>query len=222
MYPILLFDGDCAFCTASVNFLKRYIRPRAQITAWQRADLAELAVSEQECRSRSSGLPSQVRPVTEGRAVAAALRTGATPWPLVGRTMQLPGIVNLANVAYRLVAANRFRLPARPVQTSRPQQRSSGSGIVVALPADFAIEAPPLKGRCSSNTIGVTWPSCIGECHLRVVAPLMPRGTRPDTFDGDTFVALVPLNCGVRTTLEARLFPTSATSLGQRAFVFSG
>ena len=112
MYPILLFDGDCAFCTASVHFLKRYIRPRAQITAWQRADLAELAVSEQECQKSIQWFAEPgSAPVTEGRAVAAALRTGATPWPLVGRTMQLPGIVNLANVAYRLVAANRFRLP---------------------------------------------------------------------------------------------------------------
>lgn len=112
MYPILLFDGDCAFCTASVDFLKRYVRPRAQITAWQRADLADLAVSEQECQKSIQWFAEPgSAPVTEGRAVAAALRTGVTPWPLVGRTMQLPGIVNLANVAYRIVAANRFRLP---------------------------------------------------------------------------------------------------------------
>ena len=110
MYPILLFDGDCAFCTASVNFLKRYIRPRAQITAWQRADLAELAVSEQECQKSIQWF--------------AALRTGVTPWPLVGRTMQLPGIVNLANVAYRLVAANRFRLPGSTPACRLPDPNS--------------------------------------------------------------------------------------------------
>lgn len=125
MYPILLFDGDCAFCTASVNFLKRYIRPRAQITAWQRADLAELAVSEQECQKSIQWFaePGSAA-VTEGRAVAAALRTGVTPWPLVGRTMQLPGIVNLANVAYRLVAANRFRLPGSTPACRLPDPNS--------------------------------------------------------------------------------------------------
>ena len=125
MYPILLFDGDCAFCTASVNYLKRYIRPRAQITAWQRADLAELAVSEQECQKSIQWFAEPgSAPVTEGRAVAAALRTGATPWPLIGRTMQLPGVVNLANVAYRLVAANRFRLPGSTPACRLPDANS--------------------------------------------------------------------------------------------------
>jgi hypothetical protein len=40
---LCVLHGQC-------NFLKRYIRPRAQITAWQRADLAKLAVSAQECQ----------------------------------------------------------------------------------------------------------------------------------------------------------------------------
>ena len=62
----------------------------------------------------------------------------------------------------------------------------------MALPADFAIEAPPLKGRVLFEH---DWRD-LAFLHWRmppeVVAPLMPRGTRPDAFDGDTFVALVP------------------------------
>ena len=112
MYPILLFDGDCAFCTASVNFLQRYIRPKVRIIAWQRADLGTLGVSEQECRESIQWFAAPgASPLTQGRAVAAALRSGAVPWPLVGRLMQAPGIIQAMNAAYRLVAANRFRLP---------------------------------------------------------------------------------------------------------------
>ncbi|MEI2650863.1 MAG: hypothetical protein V9G12_01575 [Microthrixaceae bacterium] len=50
MYPVLLFDGDCAFCTASVNELLTSA-PRAQRSSpWQQADLATLGVSEWACQ----------------------------------------------------------------------------------------------------------------------------------------------------------------------------
>ena len=48
MNPILLFDGDCAFCTAGGNVLALYTSPSAWITAWQQADLDTLGVSEQD------------------------------------------------------------------------------------------------------------------------------------------------------------------------------
>ncbi len=112
MYPILLFDGDCAFCTASVNFLRRYVRPEADIVPWQHADLTVLGVSSRECQESIQWLAGPATPpLTQGRAVAAALSCGAPPWPLIGRLMATPGIVNAANAAYRLVARNRFRLP---------------------------------------------------------------------------------------------------------------
>lgn len=126
MYPILLFDGDCAFCTASVDFLKRYVRPRAKITAWQRADLDSLGVSAQECqRSIQWFAAPGMSPVTEGRAVAAALRSGATPWPILGWAMQVPGVINVANMAYRVVAANRYRLPGSTPACKLPDPSSS-------------------------------------------------------------------------------------------------
>ncbi|MFM2437242.1 MAG: hypothetical protein RLZ55_41, partial [Actinomycetota bacterium] len=103
---------DCAFCTASVTFLERFIRPRARITAWQHADLAALGVSVPACQESIQWIAAPGQPpLTQGRAVAAALRSGSAPWPLIGRLMQLPGVVGIANAAYRLVAANRYRLP---------------------------------------------------------------------------------------------------------------
>lgn len=131
MYPILLFDGDCAFCTASVDFLKRHVRPRAQITPWQRADLEALGVSAQECQKSIQWFAAPASaPLTQGRAVAAVCLVGATPWPIVGRMMQLPGIVNVANAAYRLVAANRFRLPGSTPACKLPD--ASGAAAVAA------------------------------------------------------------------------------------------
>lgn len=62
----------------------------------------------------------------------------------------------------------------------------------MALPSGFQIEPPPLRGRVLFEH---DWRD-LTFLHWRlppaVVAPLMPPGTHPDTFDGDTFVALVP------------------------------
>lgn len=78
------------------------------------------------------------------------------------------------------------------MQVARPEQLTSDSSVVVALPAGFVIEAPPLAGRVLFEH---DWRD-LAFLHWRmppeVVAPLLPRGTRPDTFEGDTFVGLVP------------------------------
>ena len=62
----------------------------------------------------------------------------------------------------------------------------------MSLPSGFQIEPPPLRGRVLFEH---DWRD-LAFLHWRLrpelVAPLMPLGTRPDTFDGDTFVALVP------------------------------
>ena len=112
VFPVLLFDGDCAFCTSTVNALRRYVRPRANLQPWQRADLASLGVSEEQCQASIQWIPAAgARAVTEGRAVAAVLKVGRQPWPLVAAVLGLPGVAAAADVAYRLIAANRHRLP---------------------------------------------------------------------------------------------------------------
>ena len=42
--PVLVYDGDCGFCTTCVDLLER-IGPDAEIVAWQLTDLAELGIT---------------------------------------------------------------------------------------------------------------------------------------------------------------------------------
>lgn len=108
--PALLYDGDCAFCTSSAQLLER-IGPDAEIVAWQLTDLASLGVSEERAAEAVQwvGRDGAVRSGHE--AIAAALCTAGQPWRLLGGVLLLPGISSLAARAYRLVAANRHRLP---------------------------------------------------------------------------------------------------------------
>jgi predicted DCC family thiol-disulfide oxidoreductase YuxK len=110
-FPVLLFDGDCGFCTASVQWLERWVRPTARIIAWQFADLAALGVDVQDCTTSIQWVTAPGQATSEAVAAAAVLRTGRPPWPVVGRAMVAPGVRQLANAVYRLIAANRYRLP---------------------------------------------------------------------------------------------------------------
>jgi predicted DCC family thiol-disulfide oxidoreductase YuxK len=108
--PVLVFDGDCAFCTSSARLLER-IGPEAVIVPWQLTDLDPLGLTEVEAMEavRWVGADGSARAGHE--AIAAALRTAGLPWRIAGRILLLPVISPLAAAVYRIVARNRHRLP---------------------------------------------------------------------------------------------------------------
>jgi predicted DCC family thiol-disulfide oxidoreductase YuxK len=108
--PVLVFDGDCAFCSSSARLLER-IGPAAEIVAWQLTDLDALGLTE----AKAMAAVQWVEPdgtVRGGReAIAAALRSAGGVWALTGRALLLPGASPVAAHIYRLIADNRHRLP---------------------------------------------------------------------------------------------------------------
>lgn len=108
---MLVFDGDCAFCTSCARLLERS-GPQADVVAWQVADLDALGITAAQAAEavRWVAVDGTVRSGHE--ALAAALGTTARPaWRIAGRALLLPGISPLAAAGYRLVARNRHRLP---------------------------------------------------------------------------------------------------------------
>lgn len=121
--PVLIYDGDCAFCQSSVNLLKR-IGPNTEIVAWQLTDLAELGLTE----ARAAGAVQWVRvdgTVRSGHeAVAEALISAGGIWRGIGRLLLRPGVSWLAARLYRLIADNRRRLPGSTPACSAPDPGS--------------------------------------------------------------------------------------------------
>lgn len=111
--PTLVFDGDCGFCTASVNWIKRWCRPAARFVPWQELDLAAHGLTEAQVTRAVQWLPvSDSAPIRSGaQAVARVLLRSRWPWRPVGLLMMLPPLSWLAAVGYRIIAANRYRLP---------------------------------------------------------------------------------------------------------------
>jgi predicted DCC family thiol-disulfide oxidoreductase YuxK len=108
--PVLVFDGDCAFCTSSAHRLER-IGPKAEIVAWQFADLDELGITAAQATEAVQWIGVDGRVRSGHEAIAAALGTAGWPWRIAGRLITLPGISTLAAVTYRWIARNRYRLP---------------------------------------------------------------------------------------------------------------
>jgi predicted DCC family thiol-disulfide oxidoreductase YuxK len=114
--PVLLFDGDCAFCTSCARALER-IGPDAEIVAWQLADLTELGVTEEQATDAVQWVSADGTVRSGHEAIAAVLLTAGPIWRIAGRAILLPGISSIAAKAYRLVADNRRRLPGSTCET---------------------------------------------------------------------------------------------------------
>jgi predicted DCC family thiol-disulfide oxidoreductase YuxK len=108
--PVLVYDGDCGFCTTCARGLER-IGPEARIVAWQLADLAELGITRRQATDAVQWVQVDGTVRSGHEAIAAALTSAGRIWRIAGRAVLLPGISWLAARVYRLVADNRYRLP---------------------------------------------------------------------------------------------------------------
>lgn len=114
MTVVLLYDGDCAFCSTSARALQRWVRPDCLVLPYQLVDLQRWGVTSERAAAevlliRKADGTIWVR--GGAPAIAGALRLGRQPWPALGTLLQAPVVSGIADAGYRLVAANRHRLP---------------------------------------------------------------------------------------------------------------
>ena len=158
---MLVFDGDCAFCTSSVRLLEK-IGPEAELVAWQLADLAALGLTEEEAAAAVQWVGADGTVRSGHAAIAAALVSAGGVWALAGRSLLLPGISAIAARAYRLIADNRHRLPGgTPAcatdtqETRRSTSRSSSARrLALSLPLALAVAWICSPSRKRSRTRG--------------------------------------------------------------------
>ncbi|MEW2256843.1 DUF393 domain-containing protein [Streptomyces sp. NPDC047869] len=124
--PVLVYDGDCGFCTASVTLARRWIGPRCDITARQWADLEALGVTQERAEYEALWVTPDGTVYGGARAVAKLLSSARGGWPVVGAVLQLAPARRLAHGVYRAIAHNRHRLPGSTPACSLPAGRGPG------------------------------------------------------------------------------------------------
>lgn len=106
-----LFDRDCGFCQRAVAFARDRLGARSRFRAWQDADLDALGLTPAQTDEAAWLVYPDGRRFRGGDAVAEVLLHGRPLTRPVGRLMRLPLLRAVNRLAYRLVAANRHRLP---------------------------------------------------------------------------------------------------------------
>ena len=108
--PLLIFDGDCGFCTTSAQFGQRRLGLE-HVEPWQFLDLDSLPVTAEQCGEAVQWVDADGTVRSAQDAVIAALRHAGGVWGVLGRLMSAPGVHQVAGVLYRLMARYRHRLP---------------------------------------------------------------------------------------------------------------
>ncbi|GAA2306008.1 DUF393 domain-containing protein [Streptomyces caniferus] len=122
--PVLVYDGDCAFCTSSVRFMERRLRPRCEASPWQFTDLARLGIARQRAEHEVLWVTPTGSVHGGAQAVAKLLMSTPGGWPVVGALLTLPPVRWFAHAAYRIIARNRQRLPGGTAACALPSSRS--------------------------------------------------------------------------------------------------
>jgi len=129
--PVLVYDGDCAFCARSVRFIERRIARHPRVVAWQLTDLEPLGLTAEMCETAVQWVDVDGTVVSGHRAVARTLVHGGGFWKVLGRFIVMPGVDRIAAAVYRWVAKNRHRMPGGTAECVLPQaERTAETGPV--------------------------------------------------------------------------------------------
>jgi predicted DCC family thiol-disulfide oxidoreductase YuxK len=119
--PLLIFDGDCAFCTTTVNRLRAVLPTFPQATPSQWLDLDALGLSHDDV-TKYVWLVTARRQFAGHLALSALLRMQPSPgWRFLGHLMATPPFSWFAALGYQFVARNRSRLPGGTPACAMPR-----------------------------------------------------------------------------------------------------
>lgn len=111
---LLIFDGECGFCTSSAGWIAARWPAGPKAVAWQHLGpdgLAELGLTVEQAQDSAWWVDGAGRLFAGHRAVAMSL-AACTGWRRsVGLLIKSPPASPVAAVVYRLVARYRYRLP---------------------------------------------------------------------------------------------------------------
>ncbi|MEU7410032.1 DUF393 domain-containing protein [Streptomyces sp. NPDC042638] len=123
--PVLVYDGDCGFCAASVALAQKWIRPRCDITSSRRAHLDALGVSRERAEYEALWITPDGTVYGGAQAVARLLSSAGGGWAVLGAALQPAPMRWAALGVYRVIAHNRHRLPGGTPACVLPAGRGS-------------------------------------------------------------------------------------------------
>jgi predicted DCC family thiol-disulfide oxidoreductase YuxK len=120
---VLIFDGECGFCTWAARWAERRLPPGTGILPYQRVpDPSAYGLTDEEIAGAAYWIDARGRPRRGHLAAAGMFRAIGGAWATIGSLIREPPISWLAAGIYEMVSRNRHRLPG-----SVPACRDDGS-----------------------------------------------------------------------------------------------
>jgi len=109
--PVLIYDGDCQFCIHQASRLERWVNGAVRMQSFRDPGVLERyrGLRREQCEQALQLVETNGRIHSGAEAIATAFRLRPVLAP-VGWVYYLPGIRQIADWGYRLVARNRFSL----------------------------------------------------------------------------------------------------------------
>lgn len=119
--PLLVFDGDCAFCTTWVRRLERGLDVAPESQPWQWVDYEALGLSRRDV-THYVWLLADDRRYRGHAAVAALFRAQPSAgWRFLGHLLATPPFSWAAALGYSVIARFRHRLPGGTPACAMPR-----------------------------------------------------------------------------------------------------
>lgn len=120
--PLLIFDGDCGFCTTSAQWIEHRLPANVHVEPWQRLDIGSYGLTEQNVTTAAYWVDDRGRTYRGDAAIAKSLVAAGGVWKPIGWLLQIPPISLFAAIGYRLVARYRDKLPGATPACKVPQK----------------------------------------------------------------------------------------------------
>lgn len=108
---LLIYDGDCGFCTATAGWIERRLPDGAQVSPWQALNIADFDLTEDDVSTAAYWVDPGGRAHRGEDGIALSLVAAGGFWGLLGRLMRKSPFRQMARVLYPIIARNRHRLP---------------------------------------------------------------------------------------------------------------
>ena len=109
--PIIIYDGDCAFCSSSIRTLQRIIKRAPLMRPYQFTKLEDYGLTLEQCETALQYVAIDGKISAGHEAYRQMLKGLGGGWKVLGMLMRTPGYYAIANTVYRWVAKNRHRMP---------------------------------------------------------------------------------------------------------------
>lgn len=127
--PILIYDGDCSFCSSSVRTLQKFVKRVPPCEPYQFLKLEEYGLDVETCSKAIQYVSPSGRIFVGHLGFFALLRDAGGLWVIPGLVLNIWPISWVAGKVYYWIAANRSKMPGGTATCALPPaQRQAASG----------------------------------------------------------------------------------------------